>query len=772
MTPPPIAPPLAAVGTWIAAVVAVLVVIVLLAIFARRTLVRAPFKILLPLLYRKRVVGLENLPREGGCVVVSNHVSWIDGVLILWMLPRNVRFVVDGANFGHPVMRFLGDAFDTILMMPSPKAIGRALKEAREGIKSGSVIGIFPEGTLTRTGQLQAFKPGVSKILKGTDAPVVPMYMEGMWGSLFSFSGGKFFLKRPKVIRRTLTLYIGRPLPSDAPPTRMRDEVAKLAKVAHTEQRRHFGNPVRGVLRSWKRRGSRLQIADSTGRELTGRRTLISTLALRRVLRREVLADDERHVAILLPPSVAAVTVNAALAIDHRVAVNLNYTATADILDHCNDSVGVRHVLTSRKFVEKTGIELSAESVMMEDVAEKVTSADKAIAAVASYLPSSWLIRILGLSKLGPDDLMTVIFTSGSTGMPKGVELTCGNVGHNVEAIGRALKLNSEDVVLGVLPFFHSFGYTVTLWAANCLGPMSAYHFNPLDGRQVGKLAERFKATVLLGTPTFFRTYLRRVEPEQFANIDVAVVGAEKMPPELFEQFEQRFGVRPVEGYGATETAPLVSVNIPPSRSFAKFQPDREEGSVGRPVAGVSVRVVAPETDDDLPAGEDGMLLVGGPNVMRGYAGDAEKTAATVRDGWYVTGDIAHLDNDGFIHITGRLSRFSKIGGEMVPHIKVEETINAIVERHRGDASEEEGDGPVVAVTAVPCSKKGERLIVLHRELPVDVATIRKEMTAAGLPNLFIPSEDSFIEVEGIPLLGTGKLDLRGVKEMAKEVVG
>ena len=327
------------------------------------------------------------------------------------------------------------------------------------------------------------------------------------------------------------------------------------------------------------------------------------------------------------------------------------------------------------------------------------------------------------------------------------------------------MRLNSKDTVLGILPFFHSFGYSVTLWAVQTLGPAAVYHFNPLDAKQVGKLSEKFGVTVLLGTPTFLRGYLRRVKPEQFSKLDVVVVGAEKMPAELFSAFEEKFGVRPVEGYGATELSPLVSVNIPPSRSPAKFQPDRVEGSVGRPLPGVSARVVNPDTDDELDTNEDGMLLISGPNVMQGYANREDLTRETIQNGWYVTGDIAHVDQQGFIHITGRLSRFSKIGGEMVPHVRVEEELG------KSFCEGEDDEQVRLCVTAVPDAKKGERLIVLHLKTDKDIAEIRKSLSDAGLPNLFIPAQDSFIEIEEIPMLGTGKLDLKGAKQMAADLV-
>ena len=742
------------------------VILGLMLALAPRFTVRLPFTLLLPLLYRKQVVGIENLPKEQGCVVVSNHVSWIDGVLLLWMLPRNVRFVVDGGNFTNPIFKFLASSFGTIMMSANPKSIGRALKTGRQGVQDGDLIGIFPEGTLTRTGQLQTFKPGYKKILKGTDGCIVPVYMEGMWGSIFSHSGGKLFFKWPDKFRRRLTLHIGKPVEADTPIAHVRSKVLALGAEATIHNRREFPILAKQIIRVWRKRWKALQVADSLGQEASGRGMLMKVFALRRVLRREVFSDDEKFVGVLLPPSVGGVAVNVALAIDRRVTANLNYTVSSDVVNHCIKDVGVKHVLSTEKFISKTGLEVDSEMVMLDSLRDKVTVLDKAIAFIQAYLiPAILLDLILGLNKIQPDDLLTVIFTSGSTGMPKGVLLSNANISHNVDAIDRAVRLNSKDTVLGILPFFHSFGYSVTLWAVQTLGPCGVYHFNPLDAKQVGKLSEKHGVTVLLGTPTFLRGYLRRVKPEQFSKLDVAVVGAEKMPADLFAQFEDKFGVRPVEGYGATELSPLVSVNIPPSRSPAKFQPDRVEGSVGRPLPGVSARVVTPDTDDELDSNEDGMLLISGPNVMQGYANREDLTRDTIQNGWYVTGDIAHIDQEGFIHNTGRLSRFSKIGGEMVPHVRVEEEL--------GQAFREGEDDEQVrlCVTAVPDAKKGERLIVLHLKTEKDITEIRKTLSDVGLPNLFIPSQDSFLEIDEIPMLGTGKLDLKGAKQKAAEMV-
>ncbi len=517
------------------------------------------------------------------------------------------------------------------------------------------------------------------------------------------------------------------------------------------------------LLRQLKACGKRLKAADSTGVKLSGSDLLIRTLALRRYLIREVLGPDEKRVGVFLPPTVPAVATNFAIALADRVSVNLNYTVNSQVLSQCAKLSGLSHVITSRKFIDKVGLDPGAEMVFLEDIRDKITVGDKLAALCNAKLRSAdGLHRALGLAGQTHDDPLTIIFTSGSTGVPKGVVLSSGNVLSNVNAIEECIRLDEHDVVLGVLPFFHSFGYTVTLWSALSLPCACVYHFSPLEARPIGKLAADYGATVLLATPTFLRSYIKRVEPAQFSKLEVVVLGAEKMPIAVADEFEQRFGTRPVEGYGTTELSPLVSVNIPPPRDEDPDNSGRREGTVGRPVRHVEARVVSADTDATLPTGEQGMLEIRGPNVMQGYLDRPELTAEAMHDDWYRTGDVAKIDADGFIEITGRLSRFSKIGGEMVPHIKIEELLEEII------GTDEEGTLRV-AVTAVPDPKRGERLIVLHTGLPKPAGDILKELIAGGLPNLYLPSESSFLEVEAIPVLGTGKLDLKGIRGLAEQ---
>ncbi len=718
-------------------------------------------------IYRVRIYGKNNIPKDGPGLLVSNHVTWIDAALVLLLTARRVRFVAWAGNFSPPVLRWFSEMGGAIMVMPAnPKSVIRALREARQALQDGELVCVFPEGGITRTGQLLGFRPGVMKILQDTEAPVIPVYLDELWGSIFSFSGGRFFWKLPKRFPYRTSIHVGEPIadPSDA--YQIRQAVQQLGARAMESRIGRLPLPASTALRVIRRRLFRPKIVDSTGASLTGGQLIMRAWILRRLLQRSVLAPDEQFVGILLPPSAAAVVVNLAVTLDRRVACNLNYSASSEVIQACIDQAKIRRVLTSRRFMERMNFSLSVPLVCLEDFRDQITFMDKFSGALAGYVaPSSILTRWLGLHRVHPDDLLTVIFTSGSTGVPKGVMLSHGNIAHNIAAVNQLIHLRKSDVVIGILPFFHSFGYTVTLWTVLCNDVAGAYHFSPLDAKQIGALCRKHRGTILLATPTFLRGFLRRVEPEDFRTLDVVVAGAEKLPLDLIEAFEQRFGVRPVEGYGTTELAPLVSANIPPSRARSNIQPGCKEGSVGRPVPGVAVKVVHPETNQELGCNEQGILLVRGPNVMKGYLGRDDLTAQVVRDGWYVTGDMARIDEDGFLFITGRLSRFSKIGGEMVPHGLVEEQINQLLGSH------EEGELRA-AVTAIPDQKRGERLVVVH--LPIDRSPheICRLLREQGLPNLYIPSPDSFIQVDELPILGSGKLDLKRLQQIAWERLG
>jgi acyl-[acyl-carrier-protein]-phospholipid O-acyltransferase/long-chain-fatty-acid--[acyl-carrier-protein] ligase len=715
--------------------------------------------------YRVRVSGRHHLPEEGPALLSPNHVSWLDGLLLVAVSARPVRIIVTNNLLTSWWSRGLAHIMGAIPLRRGPKAVRSALDTAREALNAGEIVCIFPEGDITRSGQLQPFKPGLLKIIQGAEAPVIPVYLDELWGSIFSFAGGKFFWKWPGPGGRRVSIWFGEPLHQPKSIYEVRNAVQQLSAAAVSGRKMRTMVLPRIMVRKCRKALFRWKIADSSGQSLTGGQLLMRAIILRRILMREVFKPDEKYVGVLLPPSTGGVVVNAALALSGRVACNLNYTVSADVMNKCIAKAGIRHILTSKRVVEKLNMKLDAEVILLEDFKEKVTKADKAAGAFLAYAAPAMLVdRVLGLHRMTGDDELTVIFTSGSTGVPKGVVLSQHNIGSNVEAIDQVVHLRSDDVILGIVPFFHSLGFTVTLWAVLGLDIRAAYHFSPLEAQQVGKLAKKWDATVILATPTFLRNYLRRCDPEDFARLEIAVAGAEKLPIPLCDAFEEKFGVRPVEGYGTTELSPLVSVNVPPSRSQSG-EVDLKEGSVGKPVPGVAAKIVDPESFLELPVDTPGMLLVTGPNVMKGYLHEPEKTSEVIREGWYVTGDIAKIDKHGFIEITGRLSRFSKIGGEMVPHLNVEEAIQRFVQ---GDNQDE----LLVVVTSVPDERKGERLIVVHKVMGRTPAEICDQLKQDGLPNIWIPDPASFLEVAEIPVLGTGKLDLKGLSDLAKEHFG
>jgi len=278
----------------------------------------------------------------------------------------------------------------------------------------------------------------------------------------------------------------------------------------------------------------------------------------------------------------------------------------------------------------------------------------------------------------------------------------------------------------------------------------------------VGDLCKKYRGTIMMATPTFLRTYIKRCDKEQLESLDIVVVGAEKMPLDLAAAFEEKFGVRPIEGYGATETSPVAAVNVPDHRSPVVTQVGTKEGTVGRPIPGSIVRVLDQDTGEVLGLDQPGLLQIKGPHIMKGYLHKTDLTSKVLQEGWYSTGDVAKVDTDGFITITDRASRFSKIAGEMVPHIRVEEVLRSLLLHAPGEEQELK-----LVVTAVPDERKGERLVVVHKPLGQPLDELYAQLTKAELPNLWLPGRDSFLEVTEIPILGTGKVDLRGVKQVA-----
>ncbi len=503
-----------------------------------------------------------------------------------------------------------------------------------------------------------------------------------------------------------------------------------------------------------------MALCDSTGTRLTYGETLLRAIVLGRHLMRTIGPD--RYVGVLLPPTVPAAVANLALVLHDKIPVNLNYTAGQECIDSSIRQCGIRHVITSPRVLERFSVTPDAHLILLEDVARQIRRSDKLAGLIqARLLRLGLLERLLpGLARLNLDSIATVIFTSGSTGQPKGVVLSHRNILCNVLQIQEQLHLVPDDVLLGILPFFHSFGFCVTIWTALALGKKVVYHFNPLDARTIGKLCQEHQVTLIAGTPSFTRFYLKSCPAEQFAALRYLVLGAEKLKPELYRDINRWLGIEPMEGYGTTELSPVVAVNVPRSITLmdGRTVHGNRPGTVGLPLPGTLIKTLDPETGADLPLGSEGVVAVKGPQVMVGYLDRPEATAKVLKDGWYTTGDLGFVDADGFLKITDRLSRFSKIAGEMVPHLGVEAAIMQV-----SRAQEHQ-----LAVTAVADPKHGERLCVLYTELGLPVEDVHRALVASGIPRLWIPSTRDFISVPEIPITGTGKVDLRRIRELAE----
>jgi acyl-[acyl-carrier-protein]-phospholipid O-acyltransferase/long-chain-fatty-acid--[acyl-carrier-protein] ligase len=715
-------------------------------------------------IYRIKVIGRDNVPEKGGALFVCNHLSFVDVLLLQASTDRPIRFLMFQPIYDLPFVKPFARMMRAIPISSElrPRDMIRSLREASDAIRAGEIVCIFAEGQITRIGQMLPFRRGMERVIKGVDAPIVPVNLYGVWGSIFSYERGRFLWKVPRRVPYPVTVSFGKWLPPTASNVEVRHAVQELESNAWAGDREPKRTVDRALVRSVRRYPLRFAAADARVPRMRFANLLVKAVFVARRLR--TVWKDQEMVGILIPPSAGGALVNYAAALLGRVPVNLNYTASNEIIGSCAGQCELQTVITSKAFLERfPKIEVPGRRLLLEELLEKPRFTEKIIALLFAWmLPYRLLKLALGARRQTTDDLATVIFSSGSTGDPKGVMLTHHNILANVRQVTQVFTLGGEDKILGILPFFHSFGFTVGLWLPAAHGIGVVFHPNPLDATSISELVGKYSVTFLVATPTFLQAYMRRCLPEHFGSLEYVLVGAEKLPQRVSLAFEDIFGVRPLEGYGCTECSPVVAVNGPDFRAPGFRQTGSRRGTIGQPLPGISVRIVDPETFEPVPVNQTGMLVVRGPNVMKGYLGRPEKTAEVLRDGWYTTGDIASMEDDGFITITDRLSRFSKIGGEMVPHIKVEERLHELA----GIAEQ------VFTVTAIPDEKKGERLIVLHTLAEDKLGLVLEKLAESDLPALWKPRKDQFFHVDVLPYLGSGKLDQRALKMRAAELAG
>jgi acyl-[acyl-carrier-protein]-phospholipid O-acyltransferase/long-chain-fatty-acid--[acyl-carrier-protein] ligase len=701
-------------------------------------------------IFRIRIVGQENVPFRGPALLVSNHMSHVDGFLVGACVQRFIRFMVWKPYYELKALNWFFRKTKAIPVGGGRDAV-RAIQAARTELAAGHVVCIFAEGAISRTGNILPFKRGMEKIVEGTDVPIIPVHLDRLWGSIFSFERGRFFWKWPKRIPYPVTVSFGNPMPANSTAHAVRQAIQELAAEATAHRQTAADTLPRRLIRSARRNWNHFAMADSTGRELTYGRMLTGGVLVSKWAR---TLRDEEMIGVLLPSSVAGALVNVGITLAGRVPVNLNFTAGPEAMAAARERCAIRTVVTSRVFLAKAKIEAQEGMVFVEDILARASKVAQVRALLtARFAPA----RLLG-GAARPDSMATVIFSSGSTGIPKGVMLSHYNVLANIEAMAQLFWIGERDRIVGVLPFFHSFGYTVTIWFPLIAGCGVVYHPNPTDAKAIGELIAKYQATFLLSTPTFCATYTRKCSKEELASLRFVLVGAEKLREPIASAFRGKFGVELLEGYGCTEMAPVVAVNAPNFQAGKDSQTGNKPGTVGHPMPGVAAQVVDPATFAPLGPNQAGLLLVKGSNRMIGYLGEPQRTAEVLHDGWYVTGDIAAIDDEGFIRITDRLSRFSKIAGEMVPHLRIEDAIANVL-----------GAAPC-AVTSVADDRRGERLAALYVH-EMEPAELWQKLAETDLPRLWIPKRENLYRVEALPQLGTGKLDLRGLKMRAEELV-
>ncbi len=715
-------------------------------------------------LFSLRRIGLDNLPLEGGGLLVANHVTPLDAVVLLASQQRRIRFVMERELAERRGLRHL---FAWMKVMALPDGDDevereRVWQQAREAMNAGYLVCVFGEGAMTRSGHVHTFRHDIERMMAGVDAPVIPVFLGGIWSTRFSRYRTIFeHRKAPFRWRCPVEVVVGEPLPASTKSWEIQAAVRSLSRVQYDARRGPQRSVALAFVRAARKHFRQSAIYDTSGRELSFGKSLIGALVLARLIRRLIPAE-QRRVGVVIPPSVGGALVNFGLLLAGKVPVNLNFTTSAETFDLSLQQADIGTVITASKVVEKVPHLNWPENLLLADkMREQIKPADK-IAALfqALFWPATRLAP--GMEENGDDEL-TIIFSSGTTGDPKGVVLTHHNVLSNIDALCDVIRPDASVHLCATLPIFHSFGFTAGICFPLLSGFQASYHTSPLDTAQVIEMTRKRRCNVLFSTSTFVSTYARKAEPEDFASLKLVVLGAEKMKPHVADYFEEKFGIRPLEGYGTTELAPVVSLNLPDWLEGDEADAPRcsREGSIGLPLPGISVEIADLETGERLPPGREGMLLVRGPNLMRGYLKKPALTSEVINNGWYTTGDIARIDEDGFIYITDRLLRFSKIAGEMVPHGAAEDVLASglkVVELS-------------IAVTSVPDEKKGERLVLLYTDAAGDPRILKKLLDESSLPNLWRPSEKYFLKVDKIPVTPTGKLDVRGVRNAACELV-
>lgn len=724
--------------------------------------------LLLPILrqtYKVNVNGLDNLPLRGGVLLLGNHISWIDWLVLQIATPRPIKFVMYKSFYDHWYIKWFFKLFQVI---PIGEGINRSAIEAiKQRLDNGEVVALFPEGRISYNGHLGEFQQGFELAAKNSNCVIVPFFLRGLWGSSFSRANKGYRELNSIDVNKAISVSFGKPIGNTATANMVKKSVFELSFYSWGE----YVNNLDPVHFNWinvaKSHLFRTAIVDSTGLKLNNLKFITLILVLFSKFKNSF--ENEKHIGVILPSSVFGSAINLLLLIKGKVAINLNYTVSEEIMLKCVQKADIKSIITSKKFVEKLtdrGFNLQNsigdKLIYLEDIAKNIEKKDKILSFLKAFFMPAWLIKLTHFEPVDIGETATIVFSSGSEGEPKGIKITHRNLMANIKQIAGILNKQKNDVMMSTLPLFHSFGITVTTFLPLTEGIMSVHIPDPTDSATIGNMAAKYNATILLGTSTFFRLYnkSKKINSLMFANLRIVVAGAEKLKEDVKKEFKMKFGHEIYEGYGTTEATPVVSCNLPNS-----LDPDfftelifNKPGTVGLPLPGTVIKIVDPKTLEELNTGEEGLILIGGHQVMEGYYDDIAKTSDVIVKingiRYYKSGDIGLLDQDGFLKITDRVSRFAKIGGEMISLASVEEKVSNAL-----------GEDIETICVSVEDDKKGEKIVLLYKG-EISPNEVSLKLRASHVPPLMLPS--SVYKLEEMPLLGSGKVDLKAAKNLAK----
>ena len=719
--------------------------------------------------YRFHVDGLKNLPQSGGVLLLGNHISWIDWLVLQAASPRAIKFVMYRPIYNKWYLTWFLRIFKVIPI--GGGASKESIQTIRNYLENGEVVALFPEGHISYNGQINEFQKGFEHVLEGLEnITTVPFYLRGLWGSSFSRADSHYKILSKKRGKREVLVAFGKPINGFIDAVAMKQKVVELSFSAWE----HFINEQAPLTHHWLESAKsdlfKECVADAQGTELNNVKFIAAVLSFAKVLKTKL--RGQRHVGVLLPSSAAGAIVNMALFVLGKVPVNLNYTLSAESMQKALAKAQIDTVLSSAKFLDKLtakGFDFNAiladKLLFAEDIAKGLNKTAKTHAFLTALFAPQWWIKLRYFADVKLDDTATILFSSGSEGDPKGIELSHKNLLTNIKQVSELLNFRRDDVILNSLPIFHSFGLTVTTLLPLCEGVKMVSVADPTDGAAIGKMSAKHGVSILFGTSTFFRLYTRnkKLHPLMFQNVRIVIAGAEKLKTDVKDAFRLKFGLEIYEGYGTTETAPVAAVNVPNilEKDSLKELTFTKEGTVGLPLPGTIIKIVDPDTLNELKTGEDGLILIGGGQVMKGYLDDPEKTAEVIAelDGvrYYKTGDKGHIDEHGFVTIVDRYSRFAKIGGEMISLGAVEANLSQAI-----------GEDAVFVATAVNDDKKGESVVLLVKS-ELTLSDIQQRIKALNIPPIMLPSE--IFLVDEIPLLGSGKIDFKRAKLLATELI-